>query len=166
MKISYKRKAIIKIKAIISKIVLFFLYRGFKAGYKLDTRIKKEIDSWQNGFSAVIETGEKNTKLCITKENGKLVRKKQINNADIVITFKSIDVAFLMFTGRLGLAKAYAEHRFTLKGEINQTMSLVRVIDLVEAYLFPKFITKNILKEVPKKEANMLRTYICVITNI
>ena len=71
-----------------------------------------------------------------------------------------------MFTGRLGVAKAYAEHRFTLKGEINQTMSLVRVIDLVEAYLFPKFITKNILKEVPKKEANMLRTYICVITNI
>ena len=66
---------------------------------------------------------------------------------DLEITFKSIDVAFLMFTGRLGVSKAYAEHRFTLKGEIGKAMSLVRCIDIVEAYLFPKFITKNILKE-------------------
>lgn len=163
---SLKRKIVIKIKACISKVVLFFLYRGFKAGYKFDERIRKEIDGWQDGFTAVIETGVKNLKLCIRKKDGKLQKLKNTDKADIVITFKSIDAAFLMFTGRLGVAKAYAQHRFTLKGEINQTMSLVRVIDLVEAYLFPKIITKNILKEVPKKEANLLRTYVYVLINI
>lgn len=166
MKTSFKRKFIISCKSVISQIVLFFLYRGFKAGYKFDNRIKEEVDSWKDGFSAVIDTGVRNVKLCIKKENGKLSKFKNIEKADIIITFKSIDAAFLMFTGRLGVAKAYAEHRFTLKGEINQTMSLVRVIDLVEAYLFPKVITKNILKEVPKKQTNLLRTYLYVLTNI
>lgn len=166
MKISLKRKIVKKLKAFISKIVLFFLYRGFKAGYKFDDHVKKEIDNWPEGMSAVIKTGEKGVSLCIKKRGGKLLRFKIIDNADIEINFKSIDVAFLMFTGRLGVAKAYAEHRFTLKGEINKTMSLVRVIDIVEAYLFPKFITKNILKEVPKKQANLLRTYVYVLTNI
>ena len=78
---------------------------------------------------------------------------------DLEITYKSIDVAFLMFTGRLGVSKAYAEHRFTLKGEIGKAMSLVRCIDIVEAYLFPKFITKNILKEIPKKSMGLVRCY-------
>ena len=64
-----------------------------------------------------------------------------------------------MFTGRLGVSKAYAEHRFTLKGEIGKAMSLVRCIDIVEAYLFPKFITKNILKEIPKKSMGLVRCY-------
>ena len=38
-------------------------------------------------------------------------------------------------------------------------MSLVRCIDIVEAYLFPKFITKNILKEIPKKSMGLVRCY-------
>lgn len=68
MEMSLKRKIVIKIKACISKVVLFFLYRGFKAGYKFDERIRKEIDGWQDGFTAVIETGVKNLKLCIRKK--------------------------------------------------------------------------------------------------
>ena len=53
---------------------------------------------------------------------------------------------------RLGVAQAYAEHRFLLKGDIKDAMSFVRVIDRTEGYLFPKFITKGILKQIPKRE--------------
>lgn len=70
-----------------------------------------------------------------------------------------------MLTGRLGVSGAYAGHRFTLSGEISEAMSFVRCIDIVEAYLFPKFITKHILKEVPRKQANMLKTYRYVLFN-
>ena len=44
-------------------------------------------------------------------------------------------------------------------------MSFVRCVDIVEAYLFPKFITKRILKEVPKKYANIITTYRYVLFN-
>lgn len=160
---SYKRKFEIAIKRLISKIVLFFLYKGFKVTYKCDTNVKKEIDSLRDGFIAVIDTGEKGINLIIQKQGNKLIRLKQAENADIVITFKSLDTAFRMFTGRLGVSQAYAEHRFTLKGEIAQAMCLVRCIDIVEAYLFPKFITKNILKYQPQKAMGLLKTYMLVL---
>lgn len=166
MKISLKKKLAIVIKTGISKIILFFLYKGFKVTYKHDDNVKKEINSWKNGFSAIIDTGVKNTKLIIKKENNKIVKLKTIENPDIEIKFKSLDVAFLMFTGRLGVSKAYAEHRFTLKGEIREAMSLVRCIDIVEAYLFPNIITKKILKYKPQKSMGIVRTYVSILLNI
>lgn len=166
MKISLKKKIVMTIKTGISKIVLFFLYKGFKVTYKHDDNVKKEIDSWKDGFSAVIDTGIKNTKLIIKKEDTKIVKLKAIENPNIEIKFKSPDAAFLMFTGRLGVSKAYAEHRFTLKGEIREAMSLVRCIDIVEAYLFPNIITKNILKYRPQKSMGIIRTYVSALLNI
>lgn len=163
MKQSIKRKMGISTKKFISKIVLFFLYKGFKVTYKYDENVKKEIDSLDNGFTAVIDTGIDNVKLIIKKENNKLIRLKDTENADIEIVFKSIDVAFLMFIGKLGVSKAYAEHRFTLKGEISKAMVLVRCIDIVESYLFPKIITKGILKYQPKKSIGIVRTYILAL---
>lgn len=44
-------------------------------------------------------------------------------------------------------------------------MGVVRCVDLVESYLFPKFITKNILKEVPKREKSMLSVYRTILFN-
>lgn len=163
MKVSLKRKIMFKMKEIISSVVLFFLYRGFKVAYKVDTNCKIEIDSWEENFSVKLNVAKGSASLCIVKENGQLVRKDDIENPSIEITFKSIDAAFLVLTGRLGVAGAYAEHRFNLQGDISRAMSFVRCIDIVEAYLFPKFIVSNILKEVPKKQANMLQTYSRVI---
>ena len=164
MKKSYKRKIVISIKRFISKIVLFFLFKGFVVTYKYDENVRKEIDSLPNGFTAMIDAGEKNVKLIIQKKDNKIIKLKQAKNADIEIVFKSLDSAFLMFTGRLGVSRAYAEHRFTLKGEIAKAMCLVRCIDIVEAYLFPRFITKNILKYQPNKNMGLLKTYVLALT--
>lgn len=148
MKKSLKRKIIIKFKTEISKIVLFFLYKGFQVTYKEDLTVKSEVNSWKDGFTVSIKTGIKGLNLIMKKEKNCLVKLTEIEKADLEITFKSIDVAFLMFTGRIGVSKAYAEHRFTLKGDIEMAMSFVRCIDTVEAYLFPKIISKRILKAV------------------
>ena len=78
---------------------------------------------------------------------------------DVCITFKSIDAAFLVLTAQLGLAGSYSAHGFTLKGDIQKTMSLCRCADLAEAYLFPRIMTRRILKEVPAKEHFTLNIY-------
>lgn len=103
--------------------------------------------------------------MIIKKEKNNIIKLKETKKVDISIAFKSIDVAFLVLTGRLGVARAYAEHRFTLKGDIATAMGMVRCIELVESYLFPKFITKNILKEVPKREKSMLSIYRTILFN-
>ena len=164
-KISNKRKIVISIKESISRIVLFFLYRGIKVLYKKDSRVKEELDALEEGFSLEMKTSINGPKLIIKKENNDIIKLNETENVDISICFKSIDAAFLVLTGRLGVAQAYAEHRFTLKGDIAVAMAVVRCVDLVESYLFPKFITKNILKEVPKREKSMLSIYRKIIFN-
>ena len=151
-------------KKLIAKIVLFFLYRGFKVVYKIDDKVKNEIDNWHDGYGIKIITCENGPSLYIKKKNGKLVRiKDKEENAEIEIIFKNFNSAFLLFTGRMGISKAYAEHRFLLKGNIMDAMSFVRCTDIVESYLFPKIITKRILKEVTKRKVNIFIVYIRVI---
>ena len=164
-KISNKRKIIVWIKENISRIVLFFLYRGIKVLYKKDSRVKEELDALKDGFTLELKTSINGPKLIVKKENNDIIKLKETENVDISICFKSIDAAFLVLTGRLGVAQAYAEHRFTLKGDIAVAMAVVRCVDLVESYLLPKFITKNILKEVPKREKSMLSIYRRIILN-
>ena len=151
-------------KKLIAKIVLFFLYRGFKVVYKIDDKVKNEIDNWYDGYGIKIITCENGPSLYIKRENGKLVRiKNKEENAEIEIIFKNFNSAFLLLTGRMGISKAYAEHRFLLKGNIMDAMSFVRCTDIVESYLFPKIITKRILKEVTKRKVNIFIVYIRVI---
>lgn len=84
MKKSLKRKVVIKIKKYISKIVLFFLFRGFKVTYKYDDVVKKEVESWNDGFTASINTGLEDVNLIIKKENGKLVKLKKAENFEAI----------------------------------------------------------------------------------
>lgn len=75
-------------------------------------------------------------------------------------------MAFRVFTGRMGIAGAYAAHAFTLRGNINRTMGVVRIVDMVEGYLFPRFMTRRILKDTPKKELPALAVYLRLIPGI
>lgn len=160
------KKLIRWIKIQISKIVLFFLYRAFHVAYHLDTNIEEEIDSWNENRQIEIKTEEKGPSLILQKTNGEIKRiKEKTKESDICIEFKSLDAAFLMLTGRLGVAMAYAEHRFMLKGDISQAMSFVRCVDMIESYLFPYFMTKRILKAKYKKQISSIQMYLHVIFN-
>ena len=151
-------------KKLIARIVLFFLYRGFKVVYKIEHKVKNEIDNWKDGFGIKIITCINGPTLYIKKENGKLIRvKNKEEKASIEIVFKNFESAFLLLTGRMGISKAYAQHRFLLKGNIMDAMSFVRCTDIVESYLFPKIITKRILKEVTKRKLNIFWVYIRVV---
>ena len=50
MNISLKRKLEMKLKETISKIVLFFLYRGINIVKKVDEEVLKEIASWNENI--------------------------------------------------------------------------------------------------------------------
>lgn len=150
----------------ISKIVLFFLYRAFKVSYYLDTNIEKEIKDWKENMQIEIKTCENGPFLILKKSNNQIKRiKRNDTKSDISIQFKSLDSAFLMLTGRLGVAKAYAEHRFILKGDISEAMSFVRCVDIIESYLFPRVITKRILKAKYKKQKSSILMYVHILIN-
>lgn len=152
-------------KKIICKIFAHFLYRGMKVLYKKDERVKKEIDQMKNGACFVLKFDLKGDAgfIAIEKVNNQLRKRKEIKAGDTVITFKSLDLAFKVITGQKGLCQSYAEHDFMLDGSIYDTMAFTRVVELVEAHLFPKSVCKKILREVPEKKISMFSAYVLAI---
>jgi hypothetical protein len=65
-----------------------------------------------------------------------------------------------------GIADAYAQHRFAMKGDIAATLQLVRCMEMAEAYLFPRMMSRRILKAVPDKQVSSLRVYAAVVFGI
>lgn len=165
MRVSIKRKMIWQTKVLISRIVLFFLYRGFKIVNKLEPKVYKETSNWKEGYTIKIQTCTNGPSLLLEKKNNGIAKLKQEQKCDLEIIFKNLDTAFLLLTGRLGIAKAYCEHRFLLKGNIMEAMSLVRCLDIVETYLFPRFIAKHLVKKMEPLKVPRMITYIRVIMN-
>lgn len=80
---------------------------------------------------------------------------------DFAVSFKNLEAALLVLTAQIGIAQAYAEHRFAMKGDINTYgMPLVQCLYAVENYLFPYFIVKRILKRIPLKHRSSVRVYV------
>lgn len=166
MQVSSKKKWVARGMFLFEKVILFFLYRGMKVLYKYDTRIHKEISEWPIGRTIVLAACEKGPKLCIRRVSWGIVRVSEIKDPDILISFKSIDGAFLVFSGQIGTSQAYAQHRFLVKGDIAEVMSVVRCIDLTEAYLFPDIMTKRILRKLPEKQIGSIQVYCHAILGI
>lgn len=145
----------------IAEVILYFLYGGLKELSQQDDRIKTEIKNWRPGMIYALKCGTDGPDLYIRKgEYGLEKLDPSIQDvADVCIQFKSFAHAFCVLTGRESVAKSYARHNITLYGNIADTMSFARCVDLLETYLFPKMITKRILKEVPKKQISSFAIY-------
>lgn len=151
------------IKTITCKLILRVLYRALKVLAYKDSRIRHEFGSFREGFTIRITLSEQGEGVIMRKERGKLVMISEAEREDLELRFKSIDSAFLVFTGMMGISRAYAEHRISVKGDIGDTMTLVRIIDIAEAYLFPRIMTRRILRSVPMKERSTISVYRMVL---
>lgn len=142
------------VKTLIVKTMMFCLGRGFQSIAKRDVEVIEEVKAWPEGFVIVFEVLPKGPYLTLKKANGRLrYMGMKKNQADLTICFKNIDSALSIFLpiikSKMGTAKAYAEHRLSVKGDLVEAMRLIRCLNIVEHYLFPAFISKNILKRHP-----------------
>ncbi len=161
-----KRRSLAGKKAF-SSVILYFLAHGLDLLGKKDERVEEEFAAWEEGFTWGIGMGEGAPALYMKKTGTGLARlSEKPADIDLMITFKSVESAFLVLSGQVGVAGAYARHAFVLKGDIARAMSVVRCMDLAEAYLFPRLISKKILKEVPEKRMGLVRTYLSLMGHI
>ena len=157
-----------RFQQIVCGIVLQVLFRAIRVLSHCDSRVKQELLQMPQGRTVglAVSPDEKAPRLTFSVSGGTVHKAPRDLRPDIQIVFKNETMAFRVFTGRMGIAGAYAVHAFTLRGNINETMGIVRVVDLVEGYLFPKFMTRRILKEVPEKELPTLAVYLRLIPGV
>ena len=151
-------------KNFIMKIILYFLYRGIKVLNGRDSEITKEIKQLPNGYTIKICTDlVKARSIIIQIFDGKVKKIKTSQNIDLEIVFKNKKLAYKTFTGKVSIARAYAEHYFQMYGNIYLAMGVTRILERVEGYLFPKCISKHCLKRPFKREISMFKTYLLCI---
>lgn len=156
------RKAGVAGQRAVCRLVLWCLYRALRVLARLDSRIAAEVATWPQGWVLGLEVpGGPALYLC--RRGSGIARVPAGAAPGLLIRFKSPRDAFLVFTGQLGVAGAYAQHRFCLRGSVGGAMSFVRCVDLAEGYLFPGFWARHILKALPQKQVPTLRVYWAVL---
>jgi len=140
-------------KKFVCATVLNLLGRSFKSLSSKKSPVKNETDNWEEGVRILVSASPSGPYLGLQKTNGRMeyISDKFIDNADLFIEFKSIELGFRVLTGFMSIHDAFAQHRFTLKGDIYFGMSVVRCLYIVEAALFPWFYAKRILKRRPPR---------------
>ena len=142
-----------RFKVAIIKIAFFVLGRAFQSAAWVDRQIKREIEEWPEDFSLMIQVLPNGPRMALAKdERGHLRRQAgglSEDKADLVVFFKNIECAFLLFSAQISTAQAYAEHRISVKGELPMAMALVRCINIVETYLLPGPVARRMVKRLP-----------------
>lgn len=147
------------IQSLVVGIVLRVVHAALIELRALDSRVAKEFERMPEGLSYTIRTGYNGPVLHVKWKDGALLRLAELPTASCSLRIKSMPLSFQLFTGQMGLAQAYARHAFTMGGEVADVMRLARLVNLVEAYLFPRIMTKRIMTDVPETEVCFLRAY-------
>ncbi len=148
-------------KNFILKIILWFLYRGIKVLNGRDSLVTREIKNLPENFTIKISSDIKHGKyVCFKINSGKVVKTKYADKIDLQIIFKDKNLAYRVFTGKLSIMEAYAEHCFIMQGNIYIAMGVTRILERVEGYLFPNKIRKRCLSKPFKREISMFKTYL------
>jgi aldehyde:ferredoxin oxidoreductase len=140
-------------KDLVVSVVFFVLGRALQSLSRIDETIKKEVATWQVDTMTLFKVLPKGPRMAFQKKSdGTLAyrgTKVGDDDATIIISFKNLECAFLMMTAQVGTARAYAEHRMSVKGDLSTAMSIIRCLNIVERYLFPTLIAKNVIKRLP-----------------
>lgn len=126
---------------------------------EMDDYVAGEFVKLPTGISYAIHTGHECPSLYVQWDGRRLLRPTTPGAPRCELHLKALSTSFRLFTGQMGLAQAYAQHAFTLGGEVADVMRLARLVNRAEAYLFPPFMTKKFLTDIPKLPASPLRLY-------
>jgi hypothetical protein len=131
--------------------VIHIIANAFRSTSRFESLIKKEVNEWPEGFTFMMNVSQSSISIVLQKMCGRLyacdVSEK---NCDLVITFKNVDAAFLLFTAQISTAAGYCEKRMCVSGDIPRAVSIIRALTVIERYLFPAIIARRVMKRLPK----------------
>ncbi len=135
----------------IIKTGLWAMGKALQTASKLDADIKRDLRFLPDGFTISLQVYPQIAAVNWQKVGGKMkfLGTKNLEKTDLKVIIKNKSAALRMILAQAGIAKSYAQRRISIEGNTVDAMVLTRMLDKVEAYLFPKFLSKNLLKQVP-----------------
>ncbi len=147
-------------KSKLNAFIFKLLVKGINGANLYDTRVRQELADLPQPFTVSLAVFGQGTYITF-KTSAEGVFRCENDNADLQIVFKNAKIARKVLLGKVSIATAFSCHALLLKGDIYKAMGLVRVINIVENYLFPRFYTKAIPYE--KKQVSAFKMYMYVL---
>lgn len=170
------------LKRKVVKLILSVLGQGIRVCRNFDEEVRAEFDLLPENFVLIIGIwGSRHPLILQNRKDGvhrihesvsSLVKKLSVpqvisrrvsleqpqETRMLEIRFKSVETAWRMVTAKVSSSQAYARHDLLIKGEITKAMQMLRCIERVESYLFPRGIAKRVLPpqlKIPQKRWRM-----------
>ncbi|MBN2839833.1 MAG: hypothetical protein JXP37_02615 [Coriobacteriia bacterium] len=152
------------VRKAVAAVVFAVLGRGLVAAARLDERVRAEVSSWPDGTVITLRIAPFGPQVswCVAGSVLEHLGGREAD-ADLLVTFKSVDDALPLLLGMQGVLAAFAEHRATVRGDLSMAMSLVRCLHIVEGYLFPDIMTRRILPHPAERRAGHLTAYVFLV---
>jgi len=152
------------------KILLFVVGRALAAASQISSDVKEEVKRLPEGMVLLLQVLPVGPSMALTKENG-VLRYLGKNTGDkkttVVMNVKNMSAALLLFTFRESTAMATAHDRILVTGNIPDLMTIIRILNLVEVLLLPRFIAERAVKRYPlKKIKGRFRVYSRVLLGL
>ena len=135
-------------------IMLWFVGRAIQAAARVDKQVKKEFKDMPANYTFSLGAFPDGPCMIIGKDDMGKVRylggdlfKQEVN---LKITLKSMENLFFLFTFRESTPTANSRDRMIVSGDVPQACAAVRILDIVQVYLLPKFIAKLAIKRYPR----------------
>lgn len=156
------------------KLMFDVMGRAMEAASQIDPVFERELKALSPDF--IFE-------MCVKPNGPGLVMQKQPDGTfkylgeqkpkkpDLSIQFKHMAHAFLVLSFQESTARAFANDRMVVDGEIAHALKMVRCLNRLEAFILPKIIAERAIKRYPKmtlqeKLAHGTRIYSRVASNI
>lgn len=136
-------------------LLLFIFGRAFQAVTKVDPAAKKEFDSMPSNFMLDLCVAPNGPHMIVGKDEKGRIRYYGWNPKGKRITLsmkiKHLEAAMLMFTFQESSCTATARDRLIVEGDLPVASGVLRIMDLLEVLLLPKFIARLGVKRYPNR---------------
>ena len=134
-------------------VMLWFVGRAIQAAARVDKDVKREFEKLPENFTFRLGVLPKGPYMIVGKNEKGRVKylgwKTGGRHIDLDMKIKNIEAAILMFTFQESTTVATARDRMIVDGEVPYACAIVRMLDIGEVYLLPKFIARLAVKRYP-----------------
>ena len=127
--------------------------RGLEAASQVDEKIQREVRKLPDGFMFDMRALPSGPCFVMEKDSDCSLRylgSTAPRKPDVSLKFKHLNHAFLVLSFQEGTARAFANDRLLVDGEIAHAMKLVRCLNRMESLILPKVVAVRALKRYPQ----------------
>ena len=156
-------------------IMLWFVGRAIQAAAAMDKTVRKEFEELPDRFTFSLSVMPAGPHMIVGKSKRGIVHylgwDPEGKDITLRMKIKNIEAAMLLFTFQESTVVATARDRLIVDGEVPHACAVVRILDIVEVYLLPKFIAKLAVKRYPaespgKRLSRRLLLYVRTILGV